>query len=295
MNGEKTKTLRLLMPQWQGGDYDFAPSSGETYPLGARLLAFLAPESDAPLVEVPVEPYRAAPRTKQNGVIWQDAILHQLRAAHRIIAEHNPDRIVTFGGECHVSQAPFAYLNEKYGGGVGLIWLDSHPDVTTPEHRDREHAMVLGNLLGKGDPVLAREVPVPYKPEHVLLVGVDGYDQPYEEETVKELGLRVVTPQEVAADGEVVLRWIKDNGLSRVVIHFDLDVMSPATFYSQFSMNPEGLSFATRPGGIPLARISDLIMAISGAADAVGLTFAEHMPWDAYYLRKMLREFPIMK
>lgn len=289
------KTLRLLMPQWQGGDYDFTPSSGETYPLGARLLAFLAPASDAPLVEVPVEPYRAAARSKQNGVFWQETILRQLRAAQRIIAEHNPDRIVVFGGECHVSQAPFAYLNEKYDGEAGVIWLDSHPDVSTPENGDREHAMALGNLLGKGDPVLAREVPVPYKPERVLLVGIDGYNQPREEETVKELSLRVVTPREVAADSGIVLRWIKDNGLKRVAVHFDLDVMSPKTFYSQFPMNPEGLPFATRPGGITLPQVSRLIKEISGAADMVGLTFAEHMPWDAYYLRKMMTDFPILK
>jgi len=32
------KTLRLLMPQWQGGN-------NPTYYLGARLLAWLAPES----------------------------------------------------------------------------------------------------------------------------------------------------------------------------------------------------------------------------------------------------------
>lgn len=40
---ERCKTLRLLIPEWQSGDYDSQPS-GEIYPLGARLLAFLAPK-----------------------------------------------------------------------------------------------------------------------------------------------------------------------------------------------------------------------------------------------------------
>ncbi|WP_233711056.1 hypothetical protein [Lederbergia citrisecunda] len=43
----KGKTLRLLMPQWQGG---YNP----TYYLGALLLNWLAPASDDVQVEVPV-------------------------------------------------------------------------------------------------------------------------------------------------------------------------------------------------------------------------------------------------
>ena len=41
------KTIRLLMPQWQGGN-------NPTYQLGARMLAWLAPPSKATLFEVPV-------------------------------------------------------------------------------------------------------------------------------------------------------------------------------------------------------------------------------------------------
>lgn len=42
MAEENKKTIRLLMPQWQGGDYDLPPVTGEIYPLGARLLSFLS-------------------------------------------------------------------------------------------------------------------------------------------------------------------------------------------------------------------------------------------------------------
>ena len=294
-NMDSQKTLRLLMPQWQGGDYDIVPPTGEMYPLGSRLLAVIAPESDAPMVEVPVEPYTGAPRQTQNGVVWQDVLLRQVQAAHRIIEEHNPARIVMFGGECHVDQAPFAYLNEKYGGKVGLIWMDAHPDVTTPANGATEHAMVLGNLMGRGDPVLAKEVKVPYKPEQVLLVGIDGYNAPHEEQTIKDLGLRVLKPQEVMENSDAVLKWVRDNKFEYIAIHFDLDVLSPDSFRSQFPMNPEGLPFNTTKGNLTLAQATRLIKDVSAAADVVGLGFTEHMPWDAYNLRKMMREFPIMK
>ena len=99
----RQKTLRLLMPQWQGGDYDLSIRTGELYPLGARILAFLAPKSDAPLIEVPVEPYTGAERRKENGVVRQTVVLRQMLAARKILEEQSPDRVVVFGGDCLVS------------------------------------------------------------------------------------------------------------------------------------------------------------------------------------------------
>ena len=111
----KLKTLRLLMPQWQGG-YDESEFPGQIYPLGARLLAWLAPESDAPLVEVPVEPWTGAAPVKEGGVFYRQELLRQMQAARSIIDAHTPDRVITFGGDCLISQAPFSYLNERYKG-----------------------------------------------------------------------------------------------------------------------------------------------------------------------------------
>ena len=56
-------TLRLLMPQWQGGN-------NPAYSLGARLLAWLAPQTgDTPQIEVPVEPYNGSALSEENGVV----------------------------------------------------------------------------------------------------------------------------------------------------------------------------------------------------------------------------------
>lgn len=290
-----SKTLRLLMPQWQGGDYDITPASGQIYPMGARLLAFLAPESDSPLIEVPVEPYTGTPRTKQNGVVWQNVVLQQARAARKIIEEHAPDRIIMFGGDCLVSQAPFAWLNERYEGKVGLLWIDAHPDISTPAHFDREHAMVLGNLLGKGDSVLAHEVKRPFSPEDVLLIGMDGFNAAYEADTVKELGLRTVSADAIAENSEAVLSWMREHAFDRVVIHFDLDSLSPKFFYSQLLMNPQGEPFDTIPGKLTIPQFSRLMKDVSAVADVVGFSFAEHMPWDALNLKNMMETFAFMK
>lgn len=132
------KTLRLLYPQWQGG-YDESEFPGQIYPLGARLLAWLAPESDAPLVEVPVEPWTGAEAAKEGGVFYRPEILRQIRAARSIIDAHAPERVITFGGDCLISQAPFAYLNERYECKMGIVWIDAHPDVTTPKELSLIH------------------------------------------------------------------------------------------------------------------------------------------------------------
>lgn len=63
-----SKTLRMIIPQWQGGDYsDINPS--QIYPLGSHLLNFLAPKSNALTVEIPINPPTNGSIPKQNGVL----------------------------------------------------------------------------------------------------------------------------------------------------------------------------------------------------------------------------------
>lgn len=67
------KTIRLLMPQWQGGN-------NPNYSFGAELLAWLAPENDQPLIHVPVQPYDGTPLENENGINGRKQLLEQLEA-----------------------------------------------------------------------------------------------------------------------------------------------------------------------------------------------------------------------
>lgn len=283
------------MPQWQGGDYDLSVRTGELYPLGARILAFIAPQSDAPLIEVPVEPYTGAERTKQNGVVWQDVVLRQMQAAQKIIEEHEPDRIVTFGGDCLVNQAPFDYLNGRYKGNLGIVWIDAHPDISTPQNHDREHAMVLGNLLGGGDPVLAKAVKNPFTPDQALIIGVEKYNSPSEEETVKTTGLHVLAMRDVSENSNPVVGWIRENNFDNIAIHLDLDALDPKSFYSQYPNDPGAEPSDGALGRLSFPQVTRLIKDISDAANMVSLGITEHMPWDARNLKHMMEQFPIMQ
>lgn len=294
----KGKTLRLIMPEWQGGDYDTTPPTAYMYPLGSYLLAFLAPHTNNPTVEIPIEPYFKAERPVENQVVWQSTVLNNYRRAKSIIEAHAPDRIVVFGGECLVSQAPFAYLNEKYHGKLGIIWIDAHPDISTPKMHSREHAMVLGNLLGHGDPVLAKEIKIPVKTENVLLVGVDQVLEA-EAKVMQDLNLARIRPSQLINnnqyDNQAVLNWIKQQELEYLAIHFDLDSLSPKLFYSQLLNAPGMEPFDTFAGQLTIQQVTGLIAEISNIADVVGLVFAEHIPWDAYNLRNMMEQLPIMQ
>lgn len=297
MSQERRKTLRLVMPEWQGGDYDLSVGSGELYPLGARLLAFLAPRSGCETVEVPIAPYRPDhAREKENGVVNQQAVLTQMRAARAILEAKQPDRVVCFGGECLVSYAPFDYLNGRYKGKLGVLWIDAHPDVSTPANHDREHAMVLGDLLGGGDPLMAKEVRHPLKPSQVLLVGMEGFDSPKEVENIKAFGLRVLPPKDVAANSDAVLAWVRENGVESLAVHLDLDVLDPATFFSQLTNDPDATEkYPTVKGKLHMAQVTRLLRDVSAHTNVVGLTIAEFFPWDALHLQKMMSQLEIMK
>lgn len=288
------KTLRLLYPQWQGG-YDESEFPGRIYPLGARLLAWLAPESDAPLIEVPVEPWTGAEAPKEGGVFYRQEILRQMRAARKILDAYAPERVITFGGDCLISQAPFDYLNERYEGKLGIIWIDAHPDVTTPRDFDHAHAMVLGNLLGEGEPLMAAEVAARVKPEQVALVGVDGVFA-HERETIDRFGLKVIPSTDIMSGGDAVAAWIREKGFERVAVHLDLDVLDPAMFRSLLFANPNVEEhIESEHGKIGMQDIGRVLKDIAARADVVGMSFAEHMPWDALSLKTMLGELDFMK
>lgn len=296
MKNEKDtmKTLRLLMPQWQGG-YDESEFPGQIYPLGARLLAWLAPESDAPLVEVPVEPWTGDTPAKEGGVFYRQEILRQMRSARSIIDAHAPDRVITFGGDCLISQAPFAYLNERYAGKLGIIWIDAHPDVTTPRDFDHAHAMVLGNLLGEGEPLMANEVRLHVTPDQVALVGVDGVFS-HEREAMDRFGLKVIPSRDIIGGSNAVTDWIRDKGFERVAVHLDLDVLDPAIFRSLLFANPNVEEhIESEWGKVRMHDVGRVLKDIATRVDVVGMSFAEYMPWDALSLKKMLFELPFMR
>ncbi|WP_235852041.1 arginase family protein [Niallia nealsonii] len=287
MVSDSSKTLRLLMPQWQGGN-------NPAYYLGAQLLNWLAPHSNDTFEEVPID------RTEEGlgverGIFARSTLLKQAHAAKGILKKHNPDRVVVFGGDCGVELAPFAYLNDKYDGDVAILWIDAHPDVNTPEHFENHHAHVLANLLGVGDEDFVAEVPKLVNPDKVLYVGLnDGTDS--EKEVMKQFDLSVVRPEAILKDSSPVLDWLHKTNISKIIVHFDLDVLDLREFRSLLIANPSTYSSMVEkaPTGSNMETIIRVLQDVAKAYDIVGLGITEHFPWDSYALANMLTRLPLI-
>lgn len=287
----KTSTLRLIYPQWQGGIIAHwmpeipADDASRGYYLGSQLLNFLAPESDQKTVEVPVS-LDVNDREVKNGINAYDAIVRQSKAALDILNEEQPERIITLGGDCAVSVVPFTYLIAKYPDDVAIVWIDAHPDVSLPgDAYEGYHAMALTACLGMGDKGLMKMLPGKVDASKALIVGLRSWDEGMKERQA-ELGIRGLAPAETADNSVTVLDWLKNTGVSKVVIHFDLDVLDPRDIIAGVGVEPNGMK---------IAEATRLINDISSEYDVVGLTVAEPMFRYAIKMKNMLNELPLLR
>nr|WP_320010582.1 arginase family protein [uncultured Desulfobulbus sp.] len=166
MKPAKKKPLRLIFPQWQGGN-------NPLYHLGAQLLEWLAPQPTGPVEEiaVPLPDERQLPLEK--GMVARQQLLQQLQMAGERIQKHQPDHLIVFGGDCLVELAPFGYFSQKHGSDLAILWIDPHPDIMTTQQFEHGHAMVLGMLMGHGDTDFVQTVSRPLSPDQILYVGLN--------------------------------------------------------------------------------------------------------------------------
>ena len=280
------KTMRLLFPQWQGGN-------NPPYYLGAQLLAWLAPNSTGDIDVVPAEPPTEANQPQnENGIMARSAILEQSRAARRIIDGRKPDKIVVFGGDCSSDLAPFAYLNERYGGELSVLWLDAHPDVSSPGQQRNANTMVLGNLLGYGDAEFVKEVKAPLRPEKVMFAGLQK-TSPVDTDFIESMGIRRAAPEELAENSALITQWLVDTNAKYLAIHVDLDVLDPKLIRSVVfpkMMPPDGIF----KKGMTIQQLQRLIADVSILSDVVGMGIVEFIPWEAMAIQSLLKTLPLI-
>lgn len=282
------KTLRLLFPQWQGGN------NGPYY-FGSQLLNWLAPEPDGPIEQVVVSEPDGQTLPVENGIVARTALLRQADNARHLIDRHKPDRIVILGGDCLVDLVPFAYLNEVYGGDLAVLWVDAHPDVMSPDVFEHAHAMVLGNLLGEGDSDFVAKVKIPIKPQNVMYAGLQKISN-FETAFIERLNLRHADSDQLALTSEPVLKWLNDIGAKYVAVHLDLDVLDVTKFHSLYFGRPdaeEGAFDGISQGKMTMQQVIRLLNDVSRHTDIVALGIAEHLPWDAIQLKNMLKQLPL--
>lgn len=286
------KTIRLIYPQWQGGDItrwipevEDPQDAARGYYLGAQLLNFLAPDNGQHVVTVPVNIARGE-RKVTDGVLDRDDIALQTSAALDLLHVERPDRIVTLGGECSVSVVPFTYLAHLYGGDVAMVWIDAHPDITLPgDVYAGYHAMAVTACMGLGDKHIVGRLPARIEPSRILYVGLRDWERDEIKARQAQYGIKHLSPAEVADDSNAVIEWLEQCGASHVVIHFDMDVLDPAEIIPAVGVSPDGMK---------MKHVVRTINDIAHVKDVVGLTVAEPMPRTAIRIKNMLEQLPLL-
>ncbi len=124
--------------------------------------------------------------------------------------------------------------HRERGEAIGLVWVDAHTDMNTPETTTsgNVHGMPLAVLVGRGAPELLEVGGVAgcVDPERVSVLGARRID-PLERDAVKESGVRVFTMSELDERGtaacvnEALDRAMEDT--AGFVLSFDLDAVDP--------------------------------------------------------------------
>lgn len=285
-------TIRLIYPQWQGGDIAgwfprFDPSTiSRGYYLGSMLLNFLAPETSNPTFTVPVE-CAARERTVADGVIDRDILLEQSKAALDILELADPARILTLGGDCSVSIVPFTYLARKYNNDVAVVWIDAHPDITLPGDKyDGLHAMALAAVAGMGDERIMELLPAKVPTDRLFITGLRDWEHDEIKQRQKMLGIKYISAEDFASQKDAVSRWVAETGAKNVMVHFDLDSLDPRDLFA---------AVAPVPNGLLLEDVIGIINSLAAEFNLVGLTIAEPMPTVALRLRDMLNRLPLVR
>lgn len=248
----------------------------------------LPSEPNQPVVKVDIIPPNSKEKAVTNGIYAEKEVLLGIRDAQEKISKENPDRIITIGGNCMVSLAPFDYLHGKYKK-VGIIWIDAHPDVSTlNDGYPNAHAMVLGSLLGHGAAQLTREIKNSlFKPDEIFYIGLQPLHD-YQEKYLDDMGVKYKVQDKTFVTSSEINDFI--GRFDHILIHFDIDVLDEHFFHSTYFANSELVGDGAGGGKMTIEKLSEVLRLITENTDVVGFTIAEYLPFDEHRLHKMFAE-----
>jgi len=173
---------------------------------------------------------------------------------------------LVLGGDHSVALGSLVGMASVHGRG-GVVWLDAHGDLNTPESSPtgNVHGMVLAAALGLGGALFAREdwtLPA-VESGRLALVGVRSLDQG-ERELLKQLDAKVFTMTDLDRIG--IERCMREaiahaSGAAFLHVSLDLDVVDPETAPGVGTPVRGGLSYRE-------AHLAMELIAESGLADS---------------------------
>ena len=199
-----------------------------------------------------------------------------IRTEQNLVAGHLP---LVLGGD-HAQAvgtiSGMARALRAKGERLGVIWVDAHTDMNTPETTlsGNVHGMPLASLLGHGPDELVRlagEEPA-LRPEDVALIGIRDVDQ-RESDLVERTGVRVYTMSELDDRGtSVCVREALQRVLANtagVHLSFDLDGVDPG--------DAPGVGTPV-PGGLTLRESHLICESVARSGKLLGMEMVELNP-----------------
>jgi arginase len=186
---------------------------------------------------------------------------------------------LVLGGDCTTELGVVAGALRAGPERAGLVYLDMHPDLNTPETvpggtldwMGVAHLLALPGTvpelagLGPRTPLLA--------PADVVLLGADpGQSRPEELSAIAAHRIQVVPLGQVAHDARAAARLALDHvaGAERLLVHFDVDVVD---FVDQPLSENTGLNI-----GLPFAGALAALEVLCADPRLAALTVTEHNP-----------------
>lgn len=157
---------------------------------------------------------------------------------------------VTLGGDHALAAGSLAGV-AQVAKRVGVLWLDSHADLNTPETSPTGHlhGMPLAAAIGEGPPALVQvgSTGPHVDPGDVCLLGTRDLD-PGEREVIARRGIWMLTMEEWTdlglLDGlESALAYLAARDVAAVHLSFDLDVIDPVVLPGTGTPVPGGLTY----------------------------------------------------
>jgi len=136
------------------------------------------------------------------------------------------------GGDHSVAVGTVSGVAEFYkrqGHPIGLLWIDAHSDINTPDTSPsgNVHGMPLGALMGLGPEALAKIFgwSPKVRGENCVLVGIRDVDQ-HEKENIRRAGIEVFTMRDIDERGmrTVMEEALRMAGRGTIGYHVSLDM-----------------------------------------------------------------------
>src|SRR3984885_4637621 len=181
---------------------DMGPSAVRVAGLEARLEALGHEVEDGGnvAVAIPEQKKEGAANAKYLKEITATCTKHAELVLKTLEAGMVP---LSLGGDHSVGAGTVAGVAEFYrrqNQKIGLIWIDAHTDINTPDSSPsgNVHGMPLAAIMGLGPPELANifDFSPKVKPENCVLVGVRDIDA-IEKENVRRAGIHVFTMRDI--------------------------------------------------------------------------------------------------